>query len=267
MNKDETSLPKYDQVIFANSGLELCLVQLKIPPIQRFDEESYMADIKEALIEEYPLVNTEQGMNIIITPQGVNQTFGATLLRFTSIDSHWSVVLAQEFVSLETREYTHISEFSTRFANILHQLATHLHLRHQLRIGLRYVNEFRHPKGDSYEAWCSLLNPELLNPRANKILGGTVEQTIGEVLTQHDDGNLLVRHGFLKGTTVTPTAAHPAKTGPFYLLDLDYYNETPVKFDVEVPIEQIIRYNDFLYRVFRWSIGDGELYQKMRGQA
>lgn len=265
MYRNNDMLPHYEQVIFNNSCLELCLVQVKFPAIQRFSEENYMVGIKEALAEEYPLVTTEQGINVVVTPQGVNQVPGATLLRFTSIDSRWSVILSNEFVSLETREYTHFEEFRTRFSTILGQIATHLHPRHQLRVGLRYVNEFRHPDGESYETWRRLLNDELLGLSSGNVLDGKVEQSIGEVLIRRNDGLLLVRHGFLKGTTITPTSAHPAKTGSFYLLDLDYYDERPIKFEVETPIKQISHYNDFLYRVFRWSIGEGELYQAMRG--
>jgi len=265
MDKMDGKLPNYDRVIFNNSCLELCLAQLKYPPVQRFFDDNYMVDIKEALAVEYPLVTTEQGMNIVISMQGIGQAPGPNMLRFTSIDSRWSVVLSSEFVSLETRTYTNVSELSTRFANVLHHINTHFSPRHQLRFGLRYINEFRHPSGDSYKAWMDFLNPELLGLVARGVLGGKVEQTIGEVLTHRDDGRLLVRHGFLKGSTIIPNPGRPAKTGQFYLLDLDYYDETPVKFDVEAPIERMLRYNDVLYNVFRWSIGDGELYRYLKG--
>ena len=265
MSKADELLPNYDQVIFSNSCLELCLIQVKYPTIQRFSEESYMVSIKEALAEEYPLVTTEQGMNIVVTPQGINQVPGTSVLRFTSIDSHWSVVLSSEFVSLETREYTHFEELKKRFTSVLLHIVAYLHPRHQLRVGLRYVNEFRHPRGDSYETWRHLLNNELLGLGSSSVLSGKVEQTIGEVLTRRDDGQLLVRHGFLRGTTITPTPTHLAKNEPFYLLDLDYYDDRPVNFAVDANIEQITSFNDFLYRVFRWAIGENELYQMMRG--
>ncbi len=267
MDKTDELLPTYDQVIFRNSCLEMCLAQLRYPPVQRFSDEKYMLGIREALATEYPLVTTEQAMNIVISPQGIGQTPGADMLRFTSIDSRWSVVLSSNFVSLETREYTDINELSTRFASVLRHIDAHFNPRHQLRFGLRYINEFRHPKGDSYNAWMHFLNSDLLGLGARGVLGGRVEQTVGEVLTRRSDGHLLVRHGFLQGTTITPTLNRPAKPGQFYLLDLDYYDETPVKFDVEAPIEQMRQYNDVLYRVFRWSIGNGELYQYLRGES
>ncbi len=225
MDKMDGKLRNYDRVIFNNSCLELCLAQLKYPPVQRFFDDNYMVDIKEALA----------------SMQGIGQAPGPNMLRFTSIDSRWSVVLSSEFVSLETRTYTNVSELSTRFANVLHHINTHFSPRHQLRFGLRYINEFRHPSGDSYKAWMDFLNPELLGLVARGVLGGKVEQTIGEVLTHRDDGRLLVRHGFLKGSTIIPNPGRPAT------------------------IEQMLRYNDVLYNVFRWSIGDGELYRYLKG--
>ena len=152
MESIDELLPMYDQVIFNNSCLESCLAQLNYPPVQRFQDDTYMLGIREALATEYPLVTTEQAMNIVVSPQGViGHTPGASMLRFTSIDSRWSVVLSSESISLETREYSNVTEFSTRFAGLLGHIYTHFNPRHQLRFGLRYINEFRHPKGDRYK--------------------------------------------------------------------------------------------------------------------
>jgi|GEM_PF-756525 len=270
MGKAGEQLPSYDQIHFNAPALVLTLVQLKYPPLLRFSEEGYLTDIKEALAEEYPLISTEQPVSIVISLQGVSQSVNlaptANFQRFTSIDQQWSVLLTNESISLETRAYTGITDFSRRFAHILRHVADYLQPHYQLRFGLRYINEFRYPDGDSYAGWQRLLNPGLLGLGASGILGGTIEQTIGEVRTRREDGTLLVRHGFLKGTTVAPTAAYPAQTGPFYLLDLDYYDELPTKFDTDRPVQRMVGYNDILYRVFRWAISEGDLYQQLRGQ-
>src|SRR5260370_13690343 len=94
VNNIDELLPIYDQMIFNNSCLELCLVQLKYPPIQRFSDENFMVGIRQALAVEYPLVTTEQAMSVVISLQGIGQTPGSTMLRFTSIDSGRSVVLS-----------------------------------------------------------------------------------------------------------------------------------------------------------------------------
>lgn len=183
----------------------------------------------EALTEEYPLIGVEQGMNSVISSQGVGQSLGSNMLRFNTLDAAWSVVLINETVMLEAHKYTNISEFVRRWTSIPGIVAVHLQPRHQLRMGLRYINEFRHSAGDNYDAWSQWLNPELVGSNLKKVFGSDIEQTIGEIRTRCEDGMVLLRHGFLKGTSVIPTLAHPAKTGPFYLLDLDYYDETATR--------------------------------------
>ena len=96
---------------------------------------------------------------------------------------------------------------------------------------MRYINEFTYLlTGDNYSAWSQWLNPELVGSNLSSMFGGDIEQTIGEICTHREDGIILLRHGFFNGTTVIPTLADPAKTGPFYLLDLDYDDETATKF-------------------------------------
>lgn len=257
-------LDEYECEHFDSAQLELSVVQLKFPPIARFDETGYMAGIKEALTAEYPLMETAPVMNLVVSPQGISQSEGGKVLRFSTIDRAWTVGLAQDSVSLETREYTDIAEFSRRFTEVLADVEAHLRPRHQLRLGLRYINEFRHRGGDTYAGWLRLLNPDLLGLAGRGILGGTVEHTLGEVRTRRDDGVVLVRHGFLQGSTVMPAPGRAPKAGPFYLLDLDYFDESPHKFDARIPGERMERYNSFLFKVFRWAITDGELYRHLK---
>jgi len=259
------SLPTYEHVLFKSSNLELCVVQIKYPPVQRFSDEQYLTGIKEALAEDYPLTSDERGINILVTPQGVNPALGAIVHRFNSIDLQWSVVLTNESIALETREYTDFEELSARFDKLVRNVAKHFCPHYQLRLGIRYINEFRRHNGDTYEVWHHLVKKDLVNSSTQTVIGGRIEQTINEVRIRRDDGILLIRHGFLNGTTVLPTLHHPAKTGPFYLLDLDYYDEALSKFEESTPLDKIRSYNDVLYRVFRWFIGEGELYQQLRG--
>lgn len=264
MSKGRETLPHYEMEPFSNAALELCLVQVRYPVLPRFSEIGYLNNIQEALAEEYPLFGPEQAMNIVLTPQGVSQTAGGQNIRFNDIERRWSVILASDFVSIETRHYSNIQEFTMRFSEVLRLVSMHLKPRLQLRFGLRYVNEFRHKQGNRYEKWCQLLNSDLLGIGARNLIGGTIEQTIGEVRASQPDGTFLLRHGFLDGTTVAPIGPKPPQSGPFYLLDLDYYIEAPLPFDPR-PGERMRAYNDYIYRVFRWTIGDGELYRQLKG--
>jgi uncharacterized protein (TIGR04255 family) len=256
--------PSYAHQVFASTALELSLVQVRYPPLARFKESGYLSSLSDVLGQQYPLLSTEQAMNIVVMPLGVGAAPGGDLLRFTSIDSKWSVVLTSDFVSLETRQYSDIDEFVVRFSAVLRLVAEHLRVRYQLRFGLRYVNEFRHDRGATYAEWRELINPEFVGSALTGVVGGAVEQTISEVRTRRADGTLLLRHGFLTGTTVTPMGRAQPKSGPFYLLDLDYYDETVTEFEPG-PEQRMRAYNDVLYSIFRWCIGDGEMYRVLGG--
>lgn len=265
MNHSEGRLPTFNDVHFDAAQLESTVVELKFPPVARFSDETFLADIKDALSVEYPLVEPTNILNLVLSPQGISQSVAGSAFRFRSLDGRWVLMLTDTSVSLETRTYSDIDEFAKRFTDVLSQVAQHLKLRHQLRLGLRYVNEFRSPDWTTYADFRRILNPELLGWAARDLLEGTVEQTLGEVRTRRNDGIVLVRHGFLQGTTVLPIAPAAPKTGPFYLLDLDYFDETPQTFSVEAPSEHMRMYNAVLYRLFRWVINDGELFKHLGG--
>lgn len=260
-----SQLPDYERILFPGAAIELCLVQVRFPSAHRFTEERHLSAIKEALADDYPLSSIDQSLNIVVGPQGVMQTPAGTLLRFSSINHAWSVVLAGDLVSIETRQYTDINELVSRFVAVLELVVEYLHPRIQQRFGMRYVNEFRFDGGEDFGTWQHLLNPSALGVAHEGILGGTIEQTITEARTKRDDGTLLVRHGFLQGTTVMPIGQRQPKIGPFYLLDLDYYDETPIPFDTN-PAARMRTYNDALYRIFRWFVDEGPLYKRLKGE-
>ncbi len=267
MATSEELLPNYKREYLSNQQLALSLVQVRFPALARLGDEKILTGIKAAMSDEYPLITQAAIMNMVITPQGVSQAPAGSAWQFSTINRQWVVQISETSVSLETRRYQEIEDFAERFTLLLRIVVEYLQPKYQLRLGLRYVNEFRHPGGKSHAGWRQLLNPELLGLNASELLGGAVEQTIGEVRTKRADGTVLLRHGFLNGTTVAPQEGQEPKTGPFYLLDMDYYDEDAKRFNVESVAAQIERYNDILYRVFRWIIGDSELYQFLRGDA
>jgi uncharacterized protein (TIGR04255 family) len=265
MSNAGSQLPNYDRVLMREAELELCLVQMRFSTAHRFSDERYLSAIKEELADEYPLTSTDRQMNVTVTPQGVVPEPGGTLLRFSTVDHGWSVILSNEVVSVESRQYSDIDELTSRFSAVLALVAEYLRPKLQLRFGLRYINEFRFQGGESFETWRLLLNRAVLGLAAEDVLGGMIEQTIAEVRTRRGDGTVVVRHGFLQGTSVMPIGQRQPKTGPFYLLDLDYFEEKPIAFDPD-PAPRMRAYNDVLYRVFRWFVGDGPLYEKLKGE-
>lgn len=253
------TLPEYKRVVFKESPLERSLVQVRYPPVPGFPDDSAAIQLRGALKYVYPFFRDEHTMNLVVTNQGVHQSEGKLVWRFNDLAKRWSVVVAEDNVTLEVRRYSSFDELVERTLSAVETVGQVLDVSHQTRVGLRYINEIRHPEGETYDTWMKLLAPDLLGLSRNDLLGGKVEQTIAESRVRRSDGSLLVRHGFLRGTTVAPSEGEPPKQTPFYLLDIDYFNEEVAEFGSELQVT-LVAYHSVIYRIFRWAIGSDELY-------
>jgi uncharacterized protein (TIGR04255 family) len=257
-------VPRFQREAFENHQLAQVVAQTRFPTLTRFTDAGRMQQFQEALRRDYPLYSEDTAVNIVFGAEGVKTDRGARFLRFTSLDGFWSVVLSADFVALESRRYSDIDSFILRIAGVWREVARLFDPQYQTRVGLRFVNELRVPDGNGYERWRELLNPKVIGFDAAATFGGSVSHTIAETLVQRPDGQLLVRRGFLRGTTIPPLAGSTAETGPFYLLDIDYFDATHGAFE-PAPSDRLRQYDDFLYRIFRWVIGDEELYRYLKG--
>lgn len=250
-------LPEYPRVLFKKSPLRLVVGQIRFPLQLRLADTAFTAPFQDALADDYPVAAREQQVAFQVTPKGGLQAAPSeTLLRFTSRNGDWAVVLGESALTLEVRGYSAVEEFSSRFEKVLDAAKERLRLRERSRLGLRYINEFRHEAGRSLADWAKLMNPELLGFAGNNLLGGTVEHMAHEVRVRRDNGVLAIRHGLLVGGVVEPIPTTPVAEGRFYLLDMDYYDERPSPLDIAATSRALTAYNEVMYRFFRWSLGE-----------
>ncbi len=244
-------LPPVDRVLFDKAPLVLTLAQVRYPAVIRFGEQSRLAALQDDLAGDYPDARPEQQMSVTVNLSGVQQSqAGSTLWRFSSLDGTWSVVVGQDAVTIESRAYEQIDHFSERVRRVLDAVEKHLSPTHQRRLGLRYVNEFRHEDGETMATWRGLLNSELLGLSGR--LGESVDHSFHEIRASTEDGVLLIHHGLLRGSASgTPEVA---ASEPYYLLDLDYFDETPTAWNTEEVVLRICDWNEIMYRLFRWSM-------------
>jgi uncharacterized protein (TIGR04255 family) len=254
-------LPKLDREVLPKNQLALVVVQVRIPPLTKLLDSDqvaieFMRNFDAAILGTYPIRSVGRSTNILIKPEGaeVDREGGERLFRYADVAQTRTVAVSPNFVSFEVRNYTDGDEFIPEFLQILTAVRDQLDVRFQLRFGLRYINEFTHPEGATYEGWRDLMNRELLGFNSAEFLEGAVQQTISELTLQRSDGIFLMRRGFLRGTTVPPLSDQGVDPNrPFYLLDMDYFNMTAGVFDAK-PVALIKAYNDFMYRFFRWAI-------------
>lgn len=258
-------LPEYPRIIFRKPSIRLALAQVRFPIMLRFREGSFVAPFQETLRASYPKVAKEQQLGLQLTPKGLQPLAEESQWRFSSRDDAWSLVLAEGSLSLEVRGFSSMDIFAERFNAVLRAAVDHLGVVERSRFGLRFINEFRDPRGTSIQAWAKLLRPEFVGFVGSDLLPGEVEHAIQELRLRRSDGLLSIRHGLLSGTVVIDPRS-TQNEGPFYLLDLDHYTEAEEELDIPGTINLMQTYNGTLYRIFRWAVGEGEIYEAMEPQ-
>ncbi len=254
-------LPDSGLYLFKKSPLKLVMGQVRFPVLPRFGDPSFIGRFHEMIRKDYPKQDREQQMGFQWSPKGGMQPIaGETLWRFATRDGRWSVVLAETAVTLESRAYTSFDDFFSRFRLVLQAACKSLEITDRLRLGLRYVNEIRHPDGEDFSGWVRLMSPSLLGFSAQGIVDGRLEHMIQELRWQMADGVLAMRHGMLAGTAVEPRPGETPALGKFYLVDLDYYDPTECELDLEATVQQIRAYNSLAYKLFRWTLSQ-ELFE------
>jgi uncharacterized protein (TIGR04255 family) len=247
-------LPEVDRVLFRKAPLVLTVAQVKYPAAVRFGEQASLADLQEELANEYPIATKEQQVVLTVNIGGVEQSPGSSQLwRFSTPDRNWSVVVGQDAVTLEVRSYVKIEHFCDKLLRILGAIKQHIRPTYQLRLGLRYINEFRHEGAATMETWKELLNPDMLGLSA--LYAESVDHSYHEIRARFDDAVLVIRHGLLHGS-IAPVPGTSPGNNPYYLLDMDYFDETPVPWDSNRVIGQVREWNEVMYRLFRWAMSE-----------
>lgn len=249
-------LPEYGWVQFKNSPLRLVIGQVRFTIMPRFEQKAYIAGFQKAIRSEYPRASREASVTYQVLPTGIHPSPGETLWRFSSRDNHWSVVVGKSAITLEARKYSSMRDFLERFRQLLETASETLEVIDRLRLGLRYINEIRYLKAESFVEWRSLLNPDFVGFEASSLLDGQVDHTLHEIQVQRPDGVLAIRHGLQNGAVVLPLPQEQSAKGRFYLIDLDYSDMTECDLDITATIKQMQDYNDVMYRFFRWTLGD-----------
>ncbi len=246
---DRNALPEYPRVLFAKAPLKSVIGQIRFPVLPRFSEGSFIAPFQEAVKSDYPLAEREHRTTLRVSgPAGVEAGVAQPQWQFQSRDQRWSLGLSESAVTLEVSGYTSIDDFLARFMAVLETSRSTLGVSERLRLGLRYINEIRHPDAATLTDWAKLLSPDFIGFAGSDLVGGDVENSRHELIVRRCDGTLAVRHGLLTAVgTEMPS---------FYLIDLDYYDDVPVELDIQKTLDRMRAYNDFMYRLFRWAIGD-----------
>ncbi len=254
-------LPDVDHVVYKSSPLTLALCQVKFARTLSVASASDVAPFQRAIQDDYPiLAGGMVEVNIEVVPSGVRLPQGqpADRWQFADLDDNWKVILAPDFLAIETRDYGDFGSFLERLKRALAALMEHINPPLINRIGLRYINEIRL----SGLPWSSVIRPELLGVLAVPPFAENLRQSFQELVFRYDQAyGINIQHGlFPVGTVVRPKPGVEVSDQPFYLLDLDAYWESPTQGgelpDIESICRRVKEFNRANYRLFRWCVAE-----------
>lgn len=260
------TLPQYEPVDLERSPIALAVVQLRFPTVLSIQsDEKLIATYQDKIRRRYPSFFPGQQFDFVFGPEGIAQPpTAARTWQFKDTEQNWTITVTSNSVALETRRYTSVSEFADRMAEVTSAAKEAFEVDVQERVGLRYVNEIRHPEIKKPSDWRRFMNPTLLGPLSDDAISSNLESTMQELRLSISNGSLIVRHGAAQGTTVAPELGMAAPTGEFYLLDLDAYDEQGKQLDVDDLVRLVRGYNRTIYSLLRWGMNN-QLFEYLRG--
>lgn len=242
----------------------LVLAQVRIAPVLKMEE--YIPELQDQLRRTLPRCEARQDVQLQLGPAMAVQS--ATSWEFQSKDRTRSVVVARDFITVQTTKYDVYENFEEFLTAPLQVLADVVEPSLVQRIGLRYVDLIRRTPDLKLEEF---IQPGLRG-MTTEAMGATDALFRFETLADTPVGTMRVRcmqsqdgsslPADLRGTKMsldfTPAADLPA-TEKVMFLDLDHFSETPIDYTPPAVVEVIGGLHDNLDRAFRAAVTDAAM--------
>jgi uncharacterized protein (TIGR04255 family) len=247
--------------VYAHPPLTLALCQVRFAAKFGLNDPG-VAPFQEAIEGEYP--NPERQQEIAAIQLGspgslhdVQAQPPVLLWKFIDKTGDWTVTLTQDFVALETRAYADFDDFLDRLRRVLLALIGTVNPTVGRRIGLRYINEIR----SAERTWSDIIRADLLGVLMIDSFQSACDQAIQVLSLRAGEARINLQHGlFPTGTTVVPKPGMQAGVDPFYLLDVDMYQEfappQSLKMDASMISDYVANYHASVSELFRWATTD-----------
>lgn len=263
---DLLRLPDVPRIVLHHSPLALALCQVRFSSMLSVTDPASLAAFQRAIQSQYPIGVPLQEAELFIgietnEPEIRREQRRSPQYQFTDQNDNWKIVLSQDFLTLETRNYEHFDDFLARLREALDALVQHIQPTVVTRLGLRYINEIR-SNGLNNIDWSDIIQQDLLGPVTVSELVENTSQiaSMQQLLLRYpDDLGVNIQHGLIpSGTTVQLRPKEEPPKQAFYLLDYDVYREFPLAQGLLMNTEAICHhveiYHTMIYRLFRWSV-------------
>lgn len=241
-----------EEIRLSRSPLVRVLCQIRWPVFASLpaDFTDIAASLGKSLSSEYPVISDEREMTVTVSPEGVMQTPGDKVLRFSKVDSSWRVSFGEGFIALETSAYQSRDDFVERLRLLLSSLADVVSVPAWSRIGYRYAN--RIIDQPDLEALGSYFDPAILGGHSVPIAeGNELVHSVTESVYRVGAESLLVRSAHLGPNLVLDPSLTPVAVSS-WTLDLDAFEEGELReWEEQAVLEKVNRLSALAYDYFR----------------
>lgn len=255
-------LPSPNTERLARSPLELVVCQIRHEHNPAAADPKRAVGVHDALRVRYEVLEEQNAQDLTLAagPTGLQAITGDTSRgwKFHDADQSWSLVMMPEFFALETTKYDDWEDFRERLAEAGAAVADALDISLEQRIGLRFIDQIRHPDVSAPQDWRAWIDERLLGPLLHPNVGGAV--TAAQQVLRIDDGaghSMIVRHGLGRDDDTNEW---------LYIIDHDCFVQRGKAFVVADALAAIDELHTLALQVFQ-SLIKPELYAYLRDGA
>lgn len=252
--------PLPGRVRFERPPVQLAIAQIQFTPVLQLGDQDFIAPLQERLRPHYPGFGRMEGLEVVVGAAGAESMKlpgGSGAWVFASLDGAWSVSIAADSATVETKNYTAFDELLERFLVIVDETCAIAKPAARVRLGLRYVNLLNIPEGQEGSV-SAMVRSELRGPLAasDLVAAEKVRHFIGQFRAAEDEGQLLFRFGLLEPGQVPVPSGAPLSTSAF-LLDLDFFDvRASQPLDIPSVRAQLSTFHEDIERALVWSLTD-----------
>ena len=245
--------PPAQRVLYGKNPLNRVVCQLRFPRILRIGAETPV-QFQDGIRYEYPLYESESEEDAlvpnevaqILTSLGIQQPVRDQGHRFATSDQGRILVLTEEFLALEEKNYTRWEVFEGHLRQVEEVLRGTYRPAFYSRVGLRYRDIVRRSAlGLKGREWRELLNPAMVGELVDGAFSDQIQdrrcQTLIKLATA--DGLVRISHGLVR-----------AEDEECYLIDADFF--TQERRDTDGALADLSAFNRLARYLFRWAITD-----------
>jgi uncharacterized protein (TIGR04255 family) len=242
------------EIHLARAPLVKVLTQIRFPSLSKLRDEETVTRLTSVFSDDYPLVQDQRAINLVITPTGVSQQqAGQRIWVLRSSSEEWKVSISENFLALETIRYNYRQEFIDRFNSAIQILMEEVHPPYFERLGMRYINRISDQ---------NIIGGRLNRMIRSEMLGGLATLRPDNVDLRHSlsdslfiDGerSIQVRCGILPPNAIVDTDVAPVEE-PIWILDIDSFREQRMTGAANEMSQELEALTDRAYRMFRWVV-------------